>query len=80
MKNIAHRFRRKGLVKDDSISQTDYTCWIEALSIGGENISKIEDFLSKITALAHSQLPKLETDITTDKQNFGKQLRLLHKV
>lgn len=80
MKETAHRYRRKGLVPDQSIDNVDYKDWLNALLIGGERLGKIHNFLQDLSSGANSRMAQLEIHFKQDKQNFRNQMKSLYEV
>jgi hypothetical protein len=80
MKETAHRYRRKGLVPNQSIDNADYKDWLNALLIGGERLGKIHNFLQDLSSGADSRMAQLEIHFKQDKQNFRNQMKSLYEV
>lgn len=80
MREIAHRYRRKGLVPIHSTDNAIYKDWLNALLIGGERLGKIHNFLRDLSSLADSKIAQLQINFKQDKQNFRNQMRSLYEV
>jgi hypothetical protein len=80
MKEIAHRYRRKGLMPNHSIDADKYKDWIHALLVSGERLSKIHNFLRDLSNGANSRMAQLQTHFEQDKHNFRARLKSLYEV
>jgi len=80
MKEIAHRYRRKGLMPNHSIDADKYKDWIHALLVSGERLSKIHNFLRDLSNGANSRMAQLQTHFEQDKHNFKARLKSLYEV
>ncbi len=80
MQETAHRYRRKGLVPNKSNSEDMQFDWVNALTIGGDRLHRIERFLGEADTIAERQKNKLQAKIHSDKQIFKEKLTSLYEV
>ena len=79
LKDIAHNFRRKGLTPDKTMSEIACNDWCEAMAHGGQYISKIMSFMSKLTLRAQEHDTELREQLKLDCEQFKTQFRVLHE-
>ena len=79
LKDNAHRFRRKGLIPEKTIDEIACNDWCEALAYGGQYISKIMSFMSKLTLRAQESDTELGKQLKLDCEKFRAQFHVLHE-
>jgi hypothetical protein len=79
LKDTAHSFRRKGLAPDKTMDEIACSDWCEALAHGGQYVSKIMRFMSKLTLRAQKHDAELRKQLKLDCKQFKTQFRLLHE-
>jgi len=79
LKGNAHRFRRKGLIPEKTIDEITRNDWCEALAYGGQYISKIMSFMSKLTLRAQESDAELGKQLKLDCEQFRAQFHVLHE-
>jgi hypothetical protein len=79
LKDNAHRFRRKGLIPEKTIDGIVRNDWCEALAYGGQYISKIMSFMSKLTLRAQESDTELGKQLKLDCKQFRAQFHVLHE-
>lgn len=79
LKDTAHSFRRKGLAPDKTMNEIACKDWCEALAHGGQYVSKIMSFMSKLTLRAQEHDAELRKQLKLDCKQFKTQFRLLHE-